>query len=65
MRVNGICRAQYFDKNVRKAVSFIKEHANEYGAIPTLEQIKATTGTELDDVKEIDARHKDMVYRRI
>ena len=30
VRVNGICEPQYFDKNVRKAVSFIKEHANEY-----------------------------------
>jgi archaellum biogenesis ATPase FlaH len=59
VRVNGICEPQYFDKNIRKAVSFIKEHANEYGAIPKLEQIKATTGVELDDVKEIDARHKE------
>ena len=46
------------DKNVRKAVSFIKEHANEYGAIPTLEQIKATTGIELENVSDIDDRHK-------
>ena len=56
VRVNGN-RAQYFDKNVRKAVSFIKEHANEYGAI-TLEQIKATTGIELENVSDIDDRHK-------
>ena len=55
MRVNGTF--QYFDKNVRKAVSFIKEHANEYGAIP-LEQIKATTGIELENVSDIDDRHK-------
>lgn len=59
VRVNGICEPQYFDKNVRKSVSFIKDHANEYGAIPTLEQIKATTGIELDDVSEIDDRHKE------
>ena len=58
VRVNGICEPQYFDKNVRKAVSFIKEHANEYGAIPTLEQIKATTGIELENVSDIDDRHK-------
>ena len=58
VRVNGICEPQYFDKNVRKAVSFIKDHANEYGAIPTLEQIKATTGIELENVSDIDDRHK-------
>ena len=57
VRVNGT-EPQYFDKNVRKAVSFIKEHANEYGAILTLEQIKATTGIELENVSDIDDRHK-------
>ena len=39
-------------------MSFIKDSANEYGAI-LIRTDSTTTGTELDDVKEIDARHKE------
>ena len=59
VRVNGITDPGYFDKNLRKAVAFIKEHANEYGAIPTHEQIKASTGVELQSGMEVDHRHKE------
>ena len=59
VRVNGITDPSYFDKNLRKAVAFIQEHANEYGAIPTHEQIKASTSVELQSGMEVDHRHKE------
>ena len=42
-RVNGIIDPLYFDRELRKGVEFIQEHVAGYSALPTLEQIKATT----------------------
>ena len=50
-RVNGILDPQYFDRELRKGVEFIQEHAVGYSALPTLEQILATTGLELQELK--------------
>ena len=59
-RVNGLTDSSYFDRSLRKAVNFIQEHAVEYGAQPTLEQINAVTGTQLQGLGNIvDQRHKD------
>lgn len=59
-RVNGIADSKYFDRTLRKAVDFIQEHASEYGAQPSLEQIKAVTGVELSGLGDrVDERHKD------
>lgn len=59
VRINNILDANYFDRSLRKSVEFIKTHASEYGALPTLEQIHAITGTELQSLKDVDDRHKD------
>ena len=59
VRVNGICNPEYFTRELRKTVEFIQEHANDYGALPSGEQIVATTGLELQSLKDIDARHDD------
>ena len=58
-RVNGIIDPLYFDRELRKAVEFIKEHASGYSALPTLEQIKATTNIELQELKDVDERHQN------
>jgi len=58
VRVNGILDTEYFDRTLRKSVEFIRKHANEYGALPTLQQIKASTGTELGGIPDVDDRHK-------
>tara|TARA_B100001248_G_scaffold255383_1_gene235041 strand:- start:15429 stop:16814 length:1386 start_codon:yes stop_codon:yes gene_type:complete len=60
VRVNGIIENDFFDRTLRKTVEFIREHAGKYNALPSQEQIKATTGTELNGLStEIDDRHKD------
>ena len=58
-RVNGIIDPLYFDRELRKAVEFIQEHAAGYSALPTLEQIKATTNVELQELKDVDERHQN------
>ena len=60
VRVNGIIDNDFFDRNLRKTVEFVREHAGKYNALPSPEQIKATTGMELAGLsKEVDDRHKE------
>ena len=60
VRVNGILSPEYFDRSLRRTVSFVKEHAEGYGALPTHEQILALTGLELRGLGDaVDQRHKD------
>lgn len=60
VRVNNITDSSYFDRTLRSTVDFIREHAAEYGAQPTAQQVKAKTGVELDGLGDkIDQRHKD------
>ena len=60
VRVNGIIDNDFFDRNLRKTVEFLREHAGKYNALPSPEQIKATTGMELAGLsKEVDDRHKE------
>ena len=58
-RVNGIIDPLYFDRELRKGVEFIHEHVAGYSALPTLEQIKATTNIELQELKDVDERHQN------
>ena len=57
-RVNGIIDPLYFDRELRKGVEFIQEHASGYSALPTREQILAATGIELQELKDVDERHQ-------
>ena len=57
-RVNGIIDPLYFDRELRKGVEFIQEHAMNYSALPTRDQILATTGLELQELKDVDDRHQ-------
>jgi len=58
VRINNILSPDYFDRSLRKTVEFVQTHAGEYGALPTLDQIKATTGAELQHLKDVDERHQ-------
>jgi len=57
-RVNGIIDPLYFDRELRKGVEFIQEHASGYSALPTLVQIEKVTGLELQELKDVDDRHQ-------
>jgi replicative DNA helicase len=60
VRVNGILDSSYFDRTLKKSVDFVKTHVSDYGALPTIEQIKATTGVSVNDIgKDINERHKE------
>jgi len=59
VRVNNIVKPEYFDRPLRSTVEFIQEHASEYGAMPTHEQVKAITKMELQNIGETGSAHKD------
>lgn len=59
VRVNTIVAPYMFDKKFQKTVTFLQEHTTEYNAIPTIDQIEATTGLFLERVEGIGDNHTD------
>ena len=58
-RVVNIINADNFDKSLRPAATFMKEHADQYKVLPDVEQIKAVTGVELEPVNEMNEGHSE------
>ena len=56
-RVNSIVQPYMFDRQFRNAISFIKDHVQEYNSMPTIEQIEASANIKLEKVEDFNARH--------
>ena len=57
VRLNSIFNSENFDKRLRSTAKFISEYSQEYSAIPSADQIEATTKIKLDiidDLRESD-----------
>jgi len=59
VRVQNIFNPENFDRSLRECARFIQQHANDYKTLPTYEQIRATAGTELRPVPELNEGHYD------
>ena len=59
VRVQNIYNVDNFDRSLKAAAEFIKDHSNKYKTLPTFDQIKASTGTELQPAKDLDQGHHD------
>tara|TARA_B100001094_G_scaffold135020_1_gene130753 strand:+ start:69 stop:1454 length:1386 start_codon:yes stop_codon:yes gene_type:complete len=57
VRVNNIVEPYMFNRKYREAVEFLKDHANKYASIPTLEQLEAVNGIELKPVEDAHDSH--------
>ena len=57
VRVQNIYNPENFDRSLRAVADFIKTHTDTHKTMPTLEQIKATTGVELKPVPELNEGH--------
>ena len=57
VRVQNIFNYENFDRSLREAAKFIKEHGSEYKTLPTRDQITATTGIELKPVPDMIEGH--------
>jgi KaiC/GvpD/RAD55 family RecA-like ATPase len=59
VRVQNIYNPENFDRSIRAVATFLKEHSENHQTLPTIEQIKATTGVELKPVPDLGAGHYD------
>ena len=57
VRVQNIYNEENFDRSLRAAAKFIKEHSDKHKTLPTLEQIRATTTVELRPVPDLNEGH--------
>jgi replicative DNA helicase len=59
LRVQNIYNTENFDRDLREAAQFIYEHANEHKTLPDRTQIKAMTGTDLQEIPDLNSGHTD------
>jgi archaellum biogenesis ATPase FlaH len=59
LRVQNIYNPENFDRSLKEAAKFIYTHIDEHKAMPTAEQIKAVTNTELKPVPDLTDNHYD------
>jgi KaiC/GvpD/RAD55 family RecA-like ATPase len=59
VRVQNIYNEENFDRSLRAAAKFIKEHGNKHHTLPTIDQIRATTGVELKSIPDMNEGHQD------
>jgi len=57
VRVQNIFNVENFDRSLRSAAQFIKEHAEKYSTMPTLEQINASTNNNFQAVPGLTDDH--------
>ena len=54
VRVQNIYDPINFDKSLRTAAKFLQDYSKDYNNLPTVEQIKANSGTQLQKLDKID-----------
>jgi KaiC/GvpD/RAD55 family RecA-like ATPase len=59
VRVQNIYNPQNFDRSLRPAAEFIKEHTDRFKTMPDRQQISATTGVRLAPVPDLNEGHFD------
>jgi KaiC/GvpD/RAD55 family RecA-like ATPase len=59
VRVANIYKPENFDKSLRPAAEFIKEHSDKHKTMPDRLQISATTGIKLQPVPDLNEGHFD------
>ena len=57
VRVQNIYNEENFDRSLRSAAKFVKEHSDKHHTLPSIEQIQATTGVALRPMPEMNEGH--------
>ena len=57
VRVQNIYNPENIDRSLRPVAQFIKDHTDQHRAMPTIEQVKAVTGTDLKHVPDLTESH--------
>ena len=58
-RVQNIFNHENFDRSLKSTADFLNGYAMKYNSLPTLEMIKAETGTDLHEVINYDETHDE------
>lgn len=58
VRCNSILDENYFDRELRDSVKFLRDYVDQYGSVPELKQIKAKTGLSLQDIGRASEEHR-------
>lgn len=53
IRVQNIYNDENFDRSLKNVAKFIKQHTDEHKSLPTIDQVKAVTGTELKTMPDM------------
>ena len=64
-RCHNILKPAYFDTELKPIIRCILKHANEFNALPTLKQIKAETGTDLELLDNIRDQDQNWALKNI
>jgi KaiC/GvpD/RAD55 family RecA-like ATPase len=59
VRVQNIYNPENFDRNLRSAAEFIKEHCEQHQTMPDRTQISAATGVKLQEIPDLNDGHFD------
>jgi archaellum biogenesis ATPase FlaH len=57
VRVQNIYNPENFDRSLRAAAEFIRQHSNDHKTMPVLEQVIAATNTKLSHVPDLTEDH--------
>ena len=57
VRVQNIYNPENFDRNLRPAAEFIKQHSDQHKTMPDRAQITAVTGIRLEPVPDLNEGH--------
>lgn len=59
VRIQNIYNPDNFDRSLKETATFLKEYAQQYKSLPTLDQVKAVTGVELKPAVGLTDEHFD------
>ena len=59
VRVQNIFNEENFDRSLRSAAKFIREHCDKHKTLPERRQIKAVTNIDLQEISDINEGHFD------
>ena len=59
IRVQNIYNPENFDRSLRSAAEFVKEHCDKHKTMPDRAQVSAATGVKLDHIPDLNEGHFD------
>ena len=59
LRVQNIFNVENFDRDLRDVAEFIYDHVDQHKTLPERSQLKAVTGTDLQEIPDLNEGHTD------